>query len=198
MKKGIFMFVYDVETEKLADEVEGGWNNPYGMKFGSAVAYSFDEDLYYFFNRHERKELISLLGNSTVISFNGKVFDNKVLLNNKKPKWTDIDILEEIIKAKYNVNSIKDAQLLYGKSVVHNNTLSLSAIGRGTLNKKKNGSGKMAPLLLSQKKFSKLYEYNLQDVRLLKQIFRYYLQHGFVKDGSGDKIYLNITKLMEI
>jgi len=37
--------VYDVEVVRGPDKVEGGWDNPEGMGFASAVVYDFKTDL---------------------------------------------------------------------------------------------------------------------------------------------------------
>ena len=41
--------VYDVETKKLPDEVDGGWNNVYGLGMSSAVVWASKTNQYYFF-----------------------------------------------------------------------------------------------------------------------------------------------------
>ena len=188
------IFILDVETEFLPTEVKNGWNNQYGMGFGSAVVYEYKTDLYHFFSQNEKSEMIKLLNNSNniIVSYNGKKFDNYVIFKNGKPLWKDIDILEEIVKSKYNTKTIEQAIQIYGKNIVHNGVLNLNGVVYGTLNKNKNGSGELAPILLRNKKMSKLYEYNLQDVRILRQLFEFLIKNKYVNDANGLKIEIDI------
>lgn len=191
------MLIIDIETKKLPTEVKGGWNTPFKMGFGTAIVYDYDTDIYYFFNKKQRKKYVNFLKDNIVISFNGKIFDNRVAIKTGIPKWKDLDLLEEVIKSKYNVNSINEAIKIYGKYVVHNHTLKLDGLVYGTLKKQKNGKGELAPKLIKKKKYSKVFEYNLNDVRLLRQLFEYSLQNGFIKDRNGAKIYLNMYQIIE-
>lgn len=50
------LIVYDVEIAKEVDSVKGKWDNPEGMGFGSAVAYSYEKDQYFFFLHEEGRE----------------------------------------------------------------------------------------------------------------------------------------------
>ena len=81
---------------------------------------------------------------------------------------------------------------IYGKNIVHNGVLNLNGVVYGTLNKNKNGSGELAPILLRNKKMSKLYEYNLQDVRILRQLFEFLIKNKYVNDANGLKIEIDI------
>lgn len=190
------MLITDIETEKTPQEANG-WNDPFSMGFGTAVVYDYDTDMYYFFNKKQRKAYVNFLKDNIVISFNGKKFDNRVAVKSGKPKWEDIDLLEEIIKSKYEVNNIKEAVKIYGESIIHNNTVNLNGLAYGTLKKQKNGVGSLAPKLIKKGKYSKVFEYNLHDVRLLRQLFEYSVLYGFVKDRNGIKIYLNTYELVE-
>ena len=190
------MFIIDIETEKTSQEANG-WNDPFSMGFGTAVVYCYDNDIYYFFNKNEKKKFKKLLKNEIVISFNGIRFDNRVVEKNGNVTWKDIDLLEEVIRSKYKVDNIEEAVEIYGKNIVHNNTINLNGLSYGTLEKEKNGKGKLAPILIQNKKWSKVFEYNLHDVRLTRQLFEYALQHGYVKDREGTIIYLNMYKIIE-
>jgi hypothetical protein len=188
------IFILDVETKFLPKEVKNSWNNQYGMGFGSAVVYEYKNDIYHFFAQDEKSEMVKLLNksNNIIVSYNGKKFDNYVIFKNGNPLWKDIDILEEIVKSRYNTKNINQAIQIYGKNIIHNEVLNLNGVSYGTLNKNKNGSGELAPILLRKKKISKLYEYNLQDVRILRQLFEFLIKNKYVNDANGLKIEIDI------
>ena len=49
-------FVLDIETLLSPEEVKGGWDNPFGMGFGTAVVYDYDQDQYKFFGPEQIEE----------------------------------------------------------------------------------------------------------------------------------------------
>ena len=68
------ILVYDIETLRGPDEVEGGWENPEGMGFASAVAYSYLSDQYYMFlGEKGKQDLLDMLNGNIAISFNGSL-----------------------------------------------------------------------------------------------------------------------------
>jgi hypothetical protein len=193
------ILIYDVETQKLANEVENGFDNPAAMGFGSAAVYSYEHDRYLFFMQHEREALEEILTGNTVVSFNGKRFDNKIVVNNSTATafpWVDIDLLEIVIASKFGVTTIDEAVAANGSRKVFDGTLNLRAICGGTFGKWKSGKGIVAPELIKAGRWSELFAYNLHGVRLTRELFEYILQYGTCKDKNGNAIEIADNPLL--
>jgi hypothetical protein len=197
--------VYDVEVIKGPDEVKGGWDNPAGMGFSSAVAYSYLKDQYFFFLGPERKEaLIEALDGSIAITFNGIKFDSRVLLGSDRKitstgkisskrilsEWDNFDILLEYIKARFGSNTVREAEEALGDKSIHDGSFGLDGLAEGTLSLHKTGHGADAPNLYKTGQFGELLAYNLQDVRLTKKLFDFIRKYGFLADRSGKIVKL--------
>lgn len=186
--------VFDIETLKLSDEVEGGWKNPYGMGFGCAVAYDFRTDDYIFFGkgRGEAASLIRLMTGRIGVGFNSIKFDNKVLLGSEYTDcpWTNLDLLHEIGKAKFGTTTFEQAITTMGRNAVYNGSINLDAIMRGTFGEVfgKSGSGALAPEMIKEGAWAQLFAYNLRDVRLTRKLFEHIVNGGYVIDGRGNKM----------
>jgi len=196
--------VYDVEIAKEVNSVPGKWDNPEGMGFGSAVAYSYDKDQYFFFLHEQgRAGLIELLDRNKAIGFNSIKFDSRVVLGNERKSdglgetwrmatedesyvtWKNTDLLLEYIKARFDYGTVGEAENRLGDRAIHDGSFSLDGIAEGTFGLKKIGHGAHAPLLYQQEKYAELLEYNLHDVRLTKLLWEFSLKHKFVVDRKG-------------
>jgi hypothetical protein len=197
--------VYDVEVIKGPDEVEGGWDNPAGMGFASAVAYSYQKDQYYMFLGPDGKEdLITLLYESITITFNGIKFDSRILLGNDRniantgktsskrtlSKWDNFDILLEYLKARFGHNTVQEAEEALGDKLIHDGSFGLDGLAEGTLSLHKTGHGADAPNLYKTGQFGELLAYNLQAVRLTKKLFDFIREYGFLVDRAGKIVHL--------
>ncbi len=179
--------VYDVETEKLSDEVDGGWDNAYGMGLGTAVTYDYSDHLYRFYDKNDRDKLIHDLSGNCVISFNGIRFDNRVLLEEFNNNWTNIDIFDIVVRSKFGVE-LTQAIEKFGSDKVFDGTISLNAISSATLGLKKNSHGELAPRMLREGRIKEVFEYNLNDVRLTRFLFEFARRYHYVVDGSMMRI----------
>lgn len=196
--------VYDVEIAKEVDSVPGKWDNPEGMGFGSAVAYSYDKDQYHFFLHEQgRAGLIELLANNKAIGFNSIKFDSRVVLGNDRRFdetgetwrmatelepyvfWKNTDLLLEYIKARFDYETVGLAEKRLGDRAIHDGSFSLDGLAEGTFGLKKTGHGAHAPILYQQEKYDELLEYNLHDVRLTRKLWEFILKHKFVADRKG-------------
>jgi len=195
--------VYDVEVEYGPDEVEGGWDNPEGMGFASAVAFDYGMDQYRFFLGPKGKlELLKLLHGKTAITFNGVKFDSRVMLGNSRNVqhqadyplpivqnsghwWFDCDLLLLYIQARFRIDDVGEAEKKLGDKAIHDGSFGLDGLAEGTFGLHKSGHGANAPILYRQHKYSELLEYNLHDVRLTKKVFEFLCQHEFIVDRVG-------------
>ena len=191
------MKVYDIETLRGPDEVEGGWDNPHGMGFGSAVVYDVEDDHYTFYTNEN--QLINDLTDWCVLSFNGLKFDNAVLLGNSyletpSPPWNNIDLLAQIIGAKFDIDGVPEERIIpsavleFGTKAVFDGSCSLDALCWHTLRKRKTGSGAHAPELIKAGNWTELWQYNLRDVRLTWQLYQFWKKYGLVIDGNDNVI----------
>lgn len=193
--------VYDIEVLKVPCEVTGGWGNPEGMLFGTAVVYEYDTDLYSFFGPAQKDDLIRYLTGNTVISFNGIKFDNSVLLGNNYAEsdantthWSDVDILLEVVRSKFGVGSVQEAEERVGRYTAHDGSIRLDALARGTLGLHKTGHGAKAPELIRENRWAEVFAYNLNDVRLIRKLYDFIQKYGYLIDGRGDRIDIPLQR----
>lgn len=133
--------VYDVEIAKEVKDVEGGWDNPDGMGFASAVTYSYAKDKYSFFLGDIPEEMLDVeniddilpvppkeffdeMAGKIAISFNGIKFDSRVVLGNDRILWGpqhhmnaidgDDVKLSMLTQLGFNVTTTPDCQLGWG------------------------------------------------------------------------------------
>lgn len=188
------MKIYDVETFKPPEEVEGGWQNPEGMGFGTAVMYDTVQDLYKFYGPNDREVLIQDLSGHGVASFNGIKFDNRVLLGNDlggSTPWHNYDLLLEVVCSKFpGTKNIKEAEEKYGANHVHNGSIGLNGLSVGTLRHGKTGHGSKSPLWIRNGEWARVFAYNLEDVRLTCRLIYFAQEYGFLLDQEGTKIEL--------
>lgn len=194
MEPETLIYVYDIEVLRGPDEVEGGWQNPEAMGFGTAVVYSYKDNLYHFFGPDQKREIIGLLADSHVVSFNGIKFDNAVLMGNDYQKagepWTNRDILLDVVKGKYSLGSVLEAEKKLGDKEIHDGSIGLDGLAEGTLGMHKTGHGAKAPQLIKEGKWAEVFAYNLHDVRLTKMLYDFAKKYGYLIDRNGLKINL--------
>jgi hypothetical protein len=197
--------VYDVEVVRGPDEVDGGWENPEGMGFASAVTYSYADERYRFFIHDQGKfNLLDFLAGKNAVSFNGIKFDSRVILSNKRGVTKDgitsygdtgfgnCDLLLEYIRARFGDPDVGTSEKRLGDKAIHDGSFSLDGLAEGTFGQHKTGHGAKAPILYREGKIAELLEYNLQDVRLTKKLFDFIRQYGFVVDRSGRVVRISL------
>jgi len=192
--------VMDAETQKYAEQVEGGWGNVYGMDLASAVTYDSRTDNYTFWDHLSRERLCEFLNGKVVVTFNGIMFDSKLLLGNdrvielngdtknSKFSWKNIDIYVEMWRRILSLdrsNYPKIIETMQAKK--HSKGIfALKDITSATLNHTKSGDGADAPMLFKQGRIVELHQYNLQDVRVTKELYQFILKYRYLVTGSYD------------
>jgi len=217
-KKRIFevpYLVYDIETQYMAQEVEGGWTNCFGMKLASCVVYDSKKDQYVFFGPDEHELVCKYLtGNSKdhiVVGYNSFNFDSKVLLGDDRKLdgtnlvykvgtglgWLEMDLYLEIYKyilpeelcKKNNVEKL-NYQMIVNEVKANKNLrvsgFSLNDVCTATLGKSKNAHSEDGPKLFKEGNLTKLFEYNLQDVRLTRDLFMFIKEYNYIINGNYD------------
>lgn len=192
---------YDIETQYMSTDfqtsTDDGWSDITRFLFGSAVTYNTKTDLYEFWDKDQKQELIDYLTGNVVISFNGIYFDSTVLLGNgwkeKEHPWYNFDIKEEITKQVFNVSSTEEALLTYDPRKIHGG-YSLNGICQKTLKIGKNEDTVIIPQLIREGKWKSVFSYNLQDVRLMKKLLKHITDNQYIINGYGSKKIIKISK----
>lgn len=192
--------IYDCESQKLAEDVEGGWSNAYGHGLSSCVTYNSKTDNYNFWDHNSREKLCEYLNGKIAVSFNGIMYDSKLLLGdsrtielngntkNNKYCWYNIDIYVEMFRRMWKMDKSNYPKIIEAMQAKRHNKgiFALKDITLATLNHTKNGDGALAPILFQQGKIVELFEYNLQDVRVLKELYLFILKYRYLVTGSYD------------
>jgi hypothetical protein len=216
--------VYDLEIVRDIQDNPGGWENPEALGLASAVIYDFRADKYSFFlHPTSLDQLILQLDDHINVSFNGVMFDSRVILGNDRevipirgvpylirvigrkkmtalgdrtPSWVENDLLLQVIMAKHNLETAFDAYkaLQSAEKSFFDGTFNLDAISRSTFGLSKSGKGELAPSLYRKGLHAELFEYNLNDVRLTRKLWEFQKAYGFIVDGKGVTHRLNMRK----
>ncbi len=162
---------FDLETQKLADEV-GGWQNTHLMRVSVAVLHEKPADTFKVYREHEIPELIEDLKQlDLIVGFNISRFDYRVLLaytQFKLERLPTFDILSEIKKGL-------------------GFRLSLGHLAERTLGRPKGGDGLQAVRWFRQGNWEDLIRYCTEDVIITRDLFYHGLEKGYLvySDKSG-------------
>ncbi len=161
----------DVETQRIADEVQGGWDNI--RAFGLSVAVTWDEANGYreWYEPDAGRLIGELRAFDRLVTFNGLRFDLEVL-----SAYGDVRELHG-----KSLDLLQDLKRRLGFRV------SLQSLGQATLGKKKTASGLEAvkwwrsgdPVLRQR-----VVEYCRMDVEILREVVAHGRREGFVKIPS--------------
>lgn len=155
---------FDIETQKLADEV-GGWSNINLLKLAVAVAYSTQNGEYFVYLEKDVQGLVNLLvAADLIVGFNVKRFDYIVI----KP-YTDISLCE-----LPTLDMLEDIYQTLGFRV------SLDKLASATLGEKKLADGIQAVQWYKKGKIDKIIEYCKKDVEITRKLHEYGCKQGFV------------------
>lgn len=166
--------VFDVETQRAFDEVEG--RRPEKLGISIVVAYDYADGEYKSFREHELNRFFPILESADlVIGFNHKNFDNKVLSAYYAGDLSilpHLDLLEEFYKAAGFRARLND-------------------VAQATLGTRKSGSGLKAIEWFKSGDFASLEMYCRQDVSVTKDLYEYALANKKLK-------YKEITEIKEM
>ena len=175
MGKPIFEIIFDTETKKFFDEIEGYDPSKLGVSITSIYSRTLDDNLnevegkmqsfwekdfaemFKFFERADR-----------IIGFNSISFDIPALLPYLPPHWPKLkhfDILSEIKK-------------------VEGKRMSLNSLAKATLGTKKNDSGENAVKYWNAgdpESLAKLKKYCEMDVVITRDIYDHAMKEGILK-----------------
>ena len=157
--------VFDLETQRSADEV-GGWGNIRDMLMSVAVTWNSDDGT---FRRYEETEVSSLLDelNSAglIVGFNVLRFDYEVL-----SAYT-----RQPLRRLPTVDMLAHLHRKLGFRV------SLDNVAGATLNLRKSGDGLDALRWWREGRIDQLFTYCEQDVEVTRRVFEFGRQNGYVR-----------------
>jgi len=159
---------FDLETQRLAMEVEGGWKNIRG--FGLSIAATWDEENEFrCWNESSVGELVDELARfDKVIGFNLLGFDYEVL-----SAYRD-DVHQLLDKVTFDM-MLDLAHLKPGVKYPKLQEVSLATVG-----KEEWGKGIDMPKLFREGKIGEVSAHCKRDVELVRDIYRFGLEHGVV------------------
>ncbi|MEW6351887.1 MAG: DEAD/DEAH box helicase [Thermodesulfobacteriota bacterium] len=161
--------VFDLETQKLADEV-GGWRHVPDMKMSIGVAHT-EQDGFLTFTEAQVRDLIGLLRSADlVVGFNQMRFDYLVLSAYTK----------EDLRALPNLDMLVEVQQALGFRV------KLDTLAQHTLNLEKSGDGLDAVRWFREGRMDLVEDYCRQDVRITRDLYLFGRDNGYlVYKGGG-------------
>lgn len=165
---------FDLETQRLADEV-GGWANKHLMRLSVGVVYDGKGNRYTPYRESEVEGLIAHLKQfDLVIGFNIKNFDYGVLRG----------------YSSFDFHSLPTLDLLEDIYSCLGYRLSLDHLAQKTLGIQKGGNGLQAVQWFREGQWDPLIQYCRQDVEITKSLFEFGREKGYIlfENKSGLKI----------
>jgi len=149
--------VFDLETQKLADEV-GGWNNKDKMLLSLGVLYHVEEDNYQTYFEADVDKLIQDLQSATlVVGYNVKNFDYAVLQHYSIFDLQMIPTLDMLVEVHKTLGF----------------RLKLDQLAHGTLGDSKSADGLEAVKFFREGRLKELEDYCRKDVEITYKVFDY-------------------------
>jgi len=192
--------VFDCETQLNYHQVEGGWSNVYGHGMSVAATWDSATDLYKLWGSNQREDLCKYLHGRLAVSYNGLLFDSVLLLGNDrilelngitrndKYWWINADLYVEMWRNILNLDRSDYPKILtkMKEQKFPKGVFGLDDVVYGTVGMKKLGNGSHAPDMYQNKMHVPLFEYVLQDVRVLKRLYQFVKQYKYLVTGSFD------------
>ncbi len=164
--------VFDLETQRSADEV-GGWGNIKAMGLAWAVVYKFPGNEWLDFAEKDVEELIGVLKNAdVVVGFNQVRFDYEVLRG----------------YSGFDFRRLKSYDMLVEVQSVLSHRLKLNSLASATLGSVKSADGIQSLRWWKNGEVEKVAEYCRRDVEVTRDLFFHILEHEYLlfeKKGIG-------------
>lgn len=194
--------VFDLEIKEKIEDLPNGWEDKHLMGVSSAVSWDNLLGRFCVYDDHNMDQLVARLSSAPlVVGFNHMRFDYPVLGEAVKypdrPVISNGDIFKTDAWPELQYGDKVDFDILLavwkglGKSPTFDKTThmgyGLDSIAMRTLGlvEAKTGHGAHAPELYQEGRWAELIDYNMQDVRLTKDLFRFFQRYGYfvTKDG---------------
>lgn len=170
--KNLSGVVFDLETQRSADEV-GGWGNVKAMGLAWAVIYRFPQDEWLDFEEKDADELVKVLRKADlVVGFNQIRFDYEVLRG----------------YSGFNFRKLKSYDILVEINNALGHRLKLDSVATATLGVSKSADGLQSLKWWRDGKKEKVAKYCRQDVEVTRDLFYHILEKEYLlfeKRGIG-------------
>lgn len=171
---------FDLETLKLAEELEYGWEDLRngGGGVSCLVLWSAATGRPHLFDQNTLSDSISMIeASDVVLTFNGVGFD--------------IPVLEGVSGRTIHLKEHLDLLQLIWEAIGKESGYKLTECASRALGIEKNGDGLLAPQLAEDGKWAELLDYCLHDVHLTRNLFLYAQKHGGIVDVEGELLELS-------
>jgi hypothetical protein len=163
------------------------WGDYAGMGFSILVACWLDQHYtpvqFEVYDEKRLSEIPKDFGTASIVGFNSKGFDDKVLGFHGVNVWTDYDLLQEV-----RIASGQPPNFTKGKTVSGYN---VDSIARANGFEKTGNGGHYAPMMYQHGKHAELTSYCLNDVLITANILRLGVTGDLTDPVTGAKLTLN-------
>jgi len=187
--------VFDVETQRLSDELPGGWNDLHEMGVACCVAYSPDEDRFWVFgdtDEDESRLRELLLGAERLTGFNIWGFDIPVVFRCSRQEWLGakkpphVVELQRVLRPKVD-DLLRRIRIGLGEDPdapgPKQKGWKLDDVARATLGGPgKTGNGVQAVEFYKQGRWADLVGYCLNDTSLTSDLSYFAERYGYLRN----------------
>ena len=129
-----------------------------------------------------------MLFDSKVLLGNGRTIEPNGVTRNEKFGWHNFDMYIEMFRILFKMDKSNYPEIIKKMKPHAKGVFALHDVTKATLNHTKNGEGADAPMLFQQGRIVELFQYNLQDVRITKELFNFIQKYKYLVTGSYDII----------
>lgn len=173
------VITYDIEIERSPDDVVGGWEAARRGDCGlaSVALYDTRTERYHVYDVFTLDKCIDHLNSADLlVGFNSIEFDTPCLeaVAGQAIDVPQYDILQQVWKVTGG------RRKGYGLGPICERTLGIG----------KSGTGEHAPKLYQEGRYAELYDYNINDVHLTRQLYNHIAEHGWIIGTEKQKVKL--------
>lgn len=173
------MICWDLEIEKPVSDTTGGWDGAKRGDCGISALVLSDSDTgrYHIYDKHTLEEAVDHLnGADLLVGFNTIEFDSSVVfgVTGRYITVEQYDICQEVWR------TLKKRQKGY----------KLDEIAQATLGVGKNSNGEFATTLVRKKRWGQLFDYCLNDVHLVRELYNHINELGWIRGTPGIDLFL--------
>ena len=169
------VLVFDIETQRTADEV-GGWSHVADMAMSVGVIWDSSDERFHVYREGEEPQLQAHLERGQrIVGFNQVQFDMQVLagalacLQGVPADWE---------KDYHKLCKLPNYDILREVSRVLGHRLRLDSLARATLQNPKSADGLQAIAWYREGKIDEIIKYCQQDVAVTRDLYCHVLEHG--------------------
>lgn len=171
---------FDVESERLSHEVQGGWDNPFGFGFtvGCTTDHAGVKKAFSVHNSADARErlLEYLLRYDRVVNFNGLRFDNNVVAGDKADKLAHLNEktwdIKVLLERACGIDDKKGPHIISLVSVARPTIGSVKSVGFE--------DGREAVRRWRRGEYDQVVSYCQNDADMTAEVYAFGLRNGYV------------------